>query len=190
MVSLIFEAILVNFIISHLVPLTGYETVVTFQNDFNATDQHWFHRFMPFRIPKPGSLCEPHIFKVGDAFTTNYTFYEWSIDSVAKANAGDSAISYQGIPLTFCDVTSIYADGDIRSWNVDFTVIVTCKKDDMFKVTARTMFSMGLLPGRYSPLLGMVRFFNDGTNDIRGSILDGMYVLTSLELFIVPDSEN
>ncbi|KIM40014.1 hypothetical protein M413DRAFT_190109 [Hebeloma cylindrosporum] len=156
------------------IPLTGYETVVTFQNDFNATDLHWFHRFMPFRIPKPGSLCDPHIFKVGDAFTTNYTFYEWSIDSVVKPNAGDSAISYKGIPLTFCDVTSIYADGDIRSWNIDFTVIVTCKKEDMFNVTARTSFSMGLLPGRYSPLLGTVRFFNDGTNDIRGEILDGI----------------
>jgi len=179
-VSPVFEITFINLTTSSLVPLTGYETVVTFQNDFNATDLHWFYKFMPFRIPKPGSLCDPHIFKVGDTFTTNYTFYEWTIDSVAKANAGDSAISYQGIPLTFCDVTSIYADGDIRSWNVDFTVIVTCTKDGMFKVTARTTFSMGLLPGRYSPLLGTVRFLNDGTNDIRGEILDGMYVLTSL----------
>jgi hypothetical protein len=53
---------------------------------------------------------------------------------------------------------------------------VTCKQDDMFEATARTTFSMNLLPGRYSPLLGMVRLFNDGTNDIRGNILDGMCV--------------
>jgi len=90
----------------------------------------------PFRSPKPGSLCDPHLFKVGDAFTTNYTYFEWNIDGVVKANAGDSAISYKGIPLTFCDVTSIYITGDLPSWSGEFTVIVMCKQDDMFKLTA------------------------------------------------------
>jgi hypothetical protein len=136
---------------------------------------------MPYRIPKPGSLCDPHIFNLGDTFTTNYSFFRWSIDSVVKANAGDSAISYKGVPLTFCDVTSIYIDGDLHSWNVDFTIIVTCKHDDLFSVTAKTIFSNGVLPGRYSPLLGVVRFFNDGTNDVRGEILDGMCVPSSPE---------
>ena len=117
---------------------------------------------MPYRIPKPGSLCDPHIFKVGDAFTTNYTFFEWKVDSIVKANAGDSAISYKGIPLTFCDVTSIYATGDLPSWNIDFTVIVTCKNDNMFKFTAKTTFSMSFLPGRYT---GMATLFNDSRND-------------------------
>jgi hypothetical protein len=80
---------------------------------------------MPYRIPEPGSLCDPHIFNLGDTFTTNYTFFGWTIDSVIKANAGGSAITYEGIPLTFCDVTSIYIDGDLRSWTADFTVIMT-----------------------------------------------------------------
>jgi len=134
---------------------------------------------MPSRIPKPGSLCDPHIFNLGDTFTTNYSFFGWNIDSIIKANAGDSAISYQGTPLIFCDVTSIFINGDLHSWTVDFTVIVTCKQDDIFSVTAKTTFSNSILPGRYSPPLGVVRYFNDGTNDTRGAILDSMCVLSS-----------
>jgi len=105
---------------------------------------------MPFLVPKPGSLCDSHVFNVGDAFTTNYTFFEWNIDAVIKGNAGDSAIAYTGIPLTFCDVTSIYAEGELYSWSVGFTVIVTCKKDDMFTMRAKTTFSRSSLRGRYS----------------------------------------
>ncbi|KAF8199661.1 hypothetical protein BJ912DRAFT_660607 [Pholiota molesta] len=71
------------------IPLTGYETVTIFQNDFNATEWHWFYRFMPFRIPKPGSTCDPYIFKVGDSFSGNYSFFEWKIDSIVKPTAGD-----------------------------------------------------------------------------------------------------
>ncbi|KAF8968029.1 hypothetical protein BDZ97DRAFT_1655514 [Flammula alnicola] len=170
------------FLILINIPLTGYETVTTFQDDFNATEWHWFYRFMPFRIPKPGSTCDPHVFKVGDPFTTNYSFFEWNIDSIIQPNAGNSAISYTGTPLTFCDVTSIYVNGDLHSWNVDFTVVVACEQNDLFKVTAKTSFSMGLLPGRYSPLLGMVRYYNDGTNDTRGLILDSGIRAASTDL--------
>ena len=59
---------------------------------------------------------------------------------------------------------------------VDLTVIVTCKRDDMFKVTTKATFSISLLPGRYSPLLGIVTLSNDGT--------DSMYVLASTGLIL------
>ncbi|KDR78892.1 hypothetical protein GALMADRAFT_244536 [Galerina marginata CBS 339.88] len=164
------------------IPLTGYETVVTFQDDFNATDSHWFYRWMPYRRPTPGTLCESHLFRVGDSFTTNYSFFEWNIDTIIKPNAGGSAISYSGTPLTFCDVSSVYLNGDLHTWTVDFTVVVACEQDNLFKITAKTFFSMGLLPGRYSPLLGLTRLFNDGTTDMRGAILDGVIRAASQDL--------
>ena len=154
--------------------LTGYETVTVFESDFNVTQSHWFDNgFLAFHQPKPGTLCEPRVFNVGDPLTTNYSFFQWNMDSIIQPNAGQSGISYGGTPLTFCDVTSIYLDGSILSWSMDFTVISSCVDADSFNVTARTSFSMGLLPGRYSPLLGL-RLASDGTQDARGQILDGL----------------
>ena len=157
----------------HSVPLTGYETVTIFQSDFNATTSHWYDRFMPFLIPKPGSTCDPYLFNAGDAFTDNYSFFQWQVDSVIQPTAGDSSIAYKGTPLTSCDVTSVYIDGNLLLWNVDFTVIMTCT-DSSLNITAKTDFSMSQLPGRYSPLLGLVRYFNNGTTDARGAVLNGM----------------
>jgi len=154
--------------------LTGYETVTVFESDFNVTQSHWFNNgFLSFHQPKPGTLCDTHVFNVGDPLTTNYSFFQWSMDSIIQPNAGQSGISYGGTPLTFCDVTSVYLDGNILSWSMDFTVISSCVDANLFNVTARASFSMGLLPGRYSPLLGL-RVASDGTQDARGQILDGL----------------
>ena len=156
--------------------LTGYETITVFESDFNATQTpFWFDRFLPFHEPKPGALCAGHVFNVGDPLKTNYSFFQWNIDSVIRPNAGLSGMLYSGAPLTFCDVTTVYMDGSLSSWSMDFSVISSCVDSDLFNVTVRTSFSVGLLPGRYSPLLG-IRLTNNGTEDIIGSILDGLFV--------------
>jgi len=140
---------------------------------------------MPFRS-RP--LCDPHIFRVGDAFTTNYTYFEWNINSVVKANAGDSAISYKGIPLTFCDVTSVYITGELLLWNIDFTVIMTCEQAEMFNMTAKTSFSMSFLPGRY---LGTVKLANNRLDGLyKNDILVYMCVLRSCEVLLLADFGN
>ena len=155
--------------------LTGYETVTVFESDFNATQTFWFDKFLSFHEPKPGTLCDGHVYNVGDPLTTNYSFFQWNIDSIIRPNAGQSGILYSGAPLTFCDVTTVYMDGSLLSWSIDFTVISSCVDSNLFNVTARTSFSMGLLPGRYSPLLG-VRLTKNGREDVRGAILDGLFV--------------
>ena len=48
------------------------------------------------------STQERSVFNVGDTFTTNYTIFAWSIQSIEKANAGASGISYNGNHLTDC----------------------------------------------------------------------------------------
>ena len=156
--------------------LTGYETVTVFESDFNATQPpFWFDRFLPFHEPKPGTLCAGHVFNVGDPFTTNYSFFQWNVDSVIRPNAGQSGMLYSGAPLTFCDVTTVYMDGSLLTWSMDFTVISSCVNSDLFNVTARTSFTMGLLPGRYAPLQG-VRLRNNGSEDVQGVILNGLFV--------------
>jgi len=161
------------------VPLTGYETVTLFKDDFNVIETHWFYSFMPFRRHS-GPICDAHLFKLGDSFTTNYTFFDWSIESIVKPNAGKSGLFYTGTPLTSCDVSSIYVNGDLYTWNVDFTVVISCKTDDNFPITARTSFSKGFLPGLYQPLLATVRLDDEGIKDFRGLVLDAMYVCDSI----------
>ena len=157
--------------------LTGYETVTVFESDFNASQTFWFDRFLPFYEPKPGTLCDGHIFNVGDPLTTNYSFFHWNIDSIIVPNAGQSGILYSGVPLTFCDVTTIFVDGSLLSWSIDFTVMSSCVDSNLFNVTSLASFSMSLLPGRYSPLLGVQSTSNGGENII-GGILNGLFVLS------------
>ena len=136
--------------------LAGYETITVFKDDFNATQTFWFDRFFPFYEQKPGTLCDSHVFNVGDPLTTNYSFFQWNVNSIiVQPNAGQSGILYSGTPLTFCDATTIFVDGSLISWSIDFTVISSCLHSNLFNATARTSFSMSLLPGRYSPYLGV-----------------------------------
>jgi hypothetical protein len=155
--------------------LTGYEIVTFFESDFNASQTFWFDKFLPFHEPKPGALCDGHVFNVGDPLTTNYSFFQWNIDSIIRPNAGQSGILYNGVPLTFCDVTTIYMDGSLLSWSMDFTVIASCVDSNLFNMNPRTSFSMGLLPGRYSPLLGK-RLASSGNEEVLGVILNALFV--------------
>ena len=161
------------------VSLTGYETVVTFQDSFNATDSHWFYRLMPFRRPKPGTLCDPHVFRIGDTFTTNYSYFQWTVDTITIPNAGSSAVSYKGTPLDTCDLAGVYLNGDLGSWTLDYTIVIACQQGKDFAITAKTSFSVSWLPGHYSEILGLTRYLNEGTDgsvDVRGKILDNLCV--------------
>ena len=146
-----------------------------FKDDYNVAETHWFYSFMPFRRHS-GPLCDAYLFKLGDSFTTNYTFFAWSIESIIKPNAGKSGLFYTGTPLTSCDVSSIYVNGDLHTWNIDFTVVISCRTDNKFPITARTSFSKGFLPGLYQPLLATVRLDSQGLADFRGMVLDTMCV--------------
>ncbi|KIM40015.1 hypothetical protein M413DRAFT_190122 [Hebeloma cylindrosporum] len=162
------------------IPLTGYETVTLFKDDYNVAENHWFYSFMPFRRHS-GPICDARLFKLGDSFTTNYTFFDWSIESIVKPNAGKSGLFYTGTPLSSCDVSSIYINGDLHTWNVDFTVVLSCKSDDNFPITARTTFSKGFLPGLYQPLLATIRLDNEGMKDFRGMVLDTILTRASID---------
>jgi len=130
---------------------------------------------MPYRRP-PGPICDAHLFRVGDVFATNYTYFDWTIESIIKPNAGKAGLFYTGNPLTSCDVSSVYVNADLHTWIIDFTVVIACKTDDAFQITARTSFSKSFLPGIYRPLLATVRADSEGKPDFQGVVLDAVYV--------------
>ncbi|PPQ70048.1 hypothetical protein CVT26_013372 [Gymnopilus dilepis] len=183
--SLLGGLIVFAFLVVINISLTGYETVVTFQDSFNATDSHWFYRLMPFRRPKPGTLCDPHVFRIGDTFTTNYSYFQWTVDTITIPNAGSSAVSYKGTPLDTCDLAGVYLNGDLGSWTLDYTIVIACQQGKDFAITAKTSFSVSWLPGHYSEILGLTRYLNEGTDgsvDVRGKILDNLIETASQDL--------
>lgn len=153
----------------------GYETVTVFQDDFYASQNFWYDKFMPYKAKKGGELCGARVFNVGDHFTTNYTIFEWAIQSIEKPNAGASGVTYDGTILSDCDVASVYITGDLRSWSIDYSVVVTCNGTGGFALSAMTSFTMSSLPGVLAPLLGYSKSRNSRTNgDGRGIFLDRM----------------
>ncbi|KAF9532596.1 hypothetical protein CPB83DRAFT_759140 [Crepidotus variabilis] len=146
------------------VALVGYETVNLFSDNYNITQSLWYDTFMPYRKAKPGTMCEPHILNVGDRFTTNYTVFEWVIQSVALAGIPVGALSgvpYTGNLLNDCDVTMIYMNGDMARYSVQFSVVVTCKDNDS-EVTAATSFTASSLSGVMADVFGVVSQSNSG----------------------------
>ncbi|KAJ7135816.1 hypothetical protein C8R44DRAFT_976599 [Mycena epipterygia] len=180
--------IVIVFLTTVNVALTGYETITVFQSDYNVTQTHWYHQYLPSLMPKPGTLCDSRVFNLGDTFTTNYTLFQYTIASVVNANAGDSGISYKGRTLEDCDVTSLYIHGDVNAYTIDYTAVVTCR-GDTYEYSARTDFSLSSLAGKYTRLLGVQRslknqqegVFNK-TRDSRGVVLDAVTSLSSTDV--------
>ncbi|KAF9532597.1 hypothetical protein CPB83DRAFT_629269 [Crepidotus variabilis] len=146
------------------VALVGYETVNLFSEDYNISISHWYDTFMPYRKAKPGTLCEPHLLNIGDHFTTNYTVFEWVVQSVALSGIPVGALSgvpYTGNLLNDCDVNMIYMNGDMARYSVQFSVVVSCKDNDS-EVTAATSFTVSSLPGVMGDAFGVVSQSNSG----------------------------
>ncbi|KAJ7088558.1 hypothetical protein C8R43DRAFT_964947 [Mycena crocata] len=188
LVSYLGAIIVLVFLTTINMALTGYETITVFQSDYNVTQQHWYDQYLPSLVAEPGTLCDSRVFNLGDAFTTNYTLFQYTIASVVRANAGDSGISYKGNTLENCDVTSLYVHGDVNAYTIEYTAIITCRTND-FEITARTDFSVSSLAGKYTQLLGVERSLKnrkDGTfnttRDSRGVVLNGVTILSSQDV--------
>ncbi|KAJ7096611.1 hypothetical protein B0H15DRAFT_920975 [Mycena belliarum] len=170
------------------VALTGYDTITVFQSDYNVTQTHWYQHYIPSLVPKAGTLCDSRVFNLGDTFTTNYTLFRYTVSSVVNANAGDSGISYKGRTLEHCDITSLYVHGDVNAFTLDYTAVVTCRSE-AYEFSARTDFSLSSLAGKYNQLLGVERslknreegVFNK-TRDSRGVVLDAVASLSSRDV--------
>ncbi|KAF7324099.1 hypothetical protein MKEN_00632300 [Mycena kentingensis (nom. inval.)] len=188
LISYLGALIVVGFLTTVNVALAGYETITVFKSDYNVTQEFWYHNYLPSLRAKPGTLCDTHIFNLGDSFTTNYTLFPYTIVSVSRGNAGDVGVSYKGAALDNCDVVSIYLTGNFGTFSLDYTAIVLCRGAD-YEFTSRVDFSMSSLVGRYNTLMGAARAvdarkqgtFND-SRDARGALLDVVTGLASNDL--------
>ena len=70
-------------------------------------------KFLPASAKKAGENCDPAILSAGSIISTTNAVYLWTVDRVLKANAGRSSFLYKGTDLSYCDITSVFIDGDI-----------------------------------------------------------------------------
>jgi hypothetical protein len=138
------------------VALAGYAMITAFETEFNVTQKLWYHRFFP-DVAKPDTLCDPHVFNVGDSFTTSYGIFQWTIKSIVKPSAGKSGIAYSGTTLEDCDIATLYLNGDLRTSTLDVTAMVSCNIQNDFDLNIKTTFSIDSLPGKHTVLLGALR---------------------------------
>jgi hypothetical protein len=83
-------------IISLTVALVGYDLTTVFQSNFNVTQTFWFDHFISFIAQRPGTLCDTHVFNVGESMVTNSSLFEWKVQAVYQPNAAESGFSYRG----------------------------------------------------------------------------------------------
>ena len=119
----------------------GYQVIVTQSADFNTLGPKlWYHKFTG--SPKPGSLCQPHNFTLGDSVTTSYTvsgrtrttnthltlqqLFEFNVFAANTNDPLASSISYSGTNLDNCDVWGLNVDANVESWTVETQAIVYC----------------------------------------------------------------
>ncbi|KAF5342325.1 hypothetical protein D9611_001496 [Ephemerocybe angulata] len=128
------------------VAVVGYDQTIVLSSDFNATQSFWYHAII--KAPEPGTLCEPHVFNVGDTLVTNASVFEWKILAITRPNAGKSGVAYSGTTLDSCDVAQMSFYGDLRTWSLEIVAYSACRGSDDLEVIAYTSFSLSPLPGR------------------------------------------
>ena len=133
--------------------LTGYETITTFESDFNITQSFWYDRFLPGGGSRTGTLCDPHGFNIGDSLTTNYSIFQWDLVSVAKSNYSRGSLIYSGSTLESCDLSALYVNGGFQGYGSDFVAVVACQDVGGFSLLIKTSFPMTNLTGKHSASL-------------------------------------
>jgi hypothetical protein len=160
--------------------LGGYETVPNFDSNFNVTQSHWFDKLLPRAAkPKPGTLCDPRLFGLGDAVMTNYTMFPYVVSVIDSANAGDAGFAYRGGTLDNCDITSLFVNGNTNTFMIDFTALVKCRADaaqieqkNNFEITLRADWSESYLLGAQKTLRNFQAGASNRSSDARASVLN------------------
>ncbi|KAF8986800.1 hypothetical protein BDQ17DRAFT_1365727 [Cyathus striatus] len=113
---------------------------------------------MPFRAKKPETLCDSHIFNVGDVLTTNYSVFQWTVEGISKGNVGNSAMAYNGTTLEYCDISALFLNGDLRTWTMDLTPVVTCRSPTRdLEVNLKSTLSITYLQGKHVASFGTIQ---------------------------------
>lgn len=144
----------------------GYQPQTILSATNNVTDSHWFNRFAP--QPSPGSLCDPHVFAVGDTFQTKMSAFQWSLDyiiipenaTLSQVEANDNGFSYSGAALNSagCDVDGMKITADLSTWTTTISASIVCDGYGVFPVSASTSFVASLYPQKATALGNQFNF--------------------------------
>ncbi|KAF9527675.1 hypothetical protein CPB83DRAFT_836461 [Crepidotus variabilis] len=108
------------------VALVGYDTITVFESDYDAIQDLWFHRFLPYGRPKPGTLCDPYLLSIGDHFKVQGKEMDWTTLSIT-AKESNSKLAYTGtLVSSACDVTRIAANISDYISPEDIYIILEC----------------------------------------------------------------
>ncbi|KAG9006251.1 hypothetical protein FRB94_000876 [Tulasnella sp. JGI-2019a] len=130
----------------------GYELKSVLSSTYNQTQFHWFSHFLSPQ--QPGSLCDPHVFSIGDMFQTTQAIFPWSIDWTSAESSMDDTVqggvSYADSPLggDSCDVNRMKVTVDLTAWTAVVSATIQC--DDVFPVSASTSWTASTIPDRAS----------------------------------------
>ncbi|KAF6757304.1 hypothetical protein DFP72DRAFT_1113259 [Ephemerocybe angulata] len=154
------------------VALVGYDPITVFRSDFNSIESYWFDPLTPSfaRRSQPGKQCEAHLFNVGDSLITNSSLFDWSVDAIFKANAGDAGYSYKGNTLDNCDVTQVSVFGDLKTWTVEGEIFIYCNSTaadtgDSVELAGVAKFGVSALAARMTNFQRLAKNAAQGISD-------------------------
>ncbi|KAG8878970.1 hypothetical protein FRB98_005890 [Tulasnella sp. 332] len=129
----------------------GYEPLAILSSDYNTTQRFWYNAFTT-RL-SPGSLCDPHVFSVGDTFQTSQGTFAWNLDflTLTESTSSDNpsvkavdtqGINYIGLPLlpSTCAISDLQVVADVEAWTSTATATVLCNSNSSFPVSSSTSF--------------------------------------------------
>ncbi|KAF6758566.1 hypothetical protein DFP72DRAFT_844947 [Ephemerocybe angulata] len=147
--------------------------ISVFRSDFNSTEEYWFDALTPSFAArsKPGKQCDPHVFDVRDSLVTNSSLFDWKVDAVLKANAGESGFSYKGDTLDNCDVNQITLLVDLTAWSIEGEMVMNCGSlndgggtEDLVELAGVARFGVSVLSVKQTNFQRMAK---SGAQDFR-----------------------
>ncbi|KAG8869854.1 hypothetical protein FRB98_002117, partial [Tulasnella sp. 332] len=120
----------------------GYEPKAILSSDYNLTQRFWYSAFTPWL--SPGSLCDAHLFSVGDSFQASVeilldflTNTETVVDSSLSV-VNNQGLNYTGRPLLpgTCTPSSLQIVADLTSWTVTAYAVSSMDANRLFGIVA------------------------------------------------------
>lgn len=163
--------------------MTTYDTVLTSTNNYNATQQFWYHRFIG--DPQPGSQCSSYNLSIGQEFSTTNNLLTYTLGLIE----GDKKVlPYKALPLQECDVISAYVGVDLPGTTVTVSAYVACNSSEI-QMVAKTqyvysLFDLSLDSSVWSPAQEAFGI-SDANRQRQISYISDRYVITQPDRYLL-----
>ncbi|KAG8869619.1 hypothetical protein FRB98_002327 [Tulasnella sp. 332] len=134
----------------------GYEPLAVLSANYNTTQRFWYTPFLLKQISSH-TLCDAHVFSVGDTFQTSQGTFDWSLDYLTKADSTTLNVNAQGynysggalLPGT-CAISTLQVSADLPTWTVTAIANIQCDGNSSFPVSASTSFVSSVIAEKAS----------------------------------------